>query len=215
MSESEQKAKKTFEILISYYAVPRKNKVKTYFSKKTNDVIQGEPFEWGVTIKNIGTSPTPEAKITEADIFCDSTNMHITMDNSEVFVRSLNPKEEIKIALNNCQSNVDGALWASITIIPNDASCAFVTYQYDAHHNKNMICSKTEEEQNKWLDSIYIQNKMEVLQAKTNSYILLLTVVTAWESIFGIKDTIKNILIMISNIFNGIQILISWAIDKF
>jgi hypothetical protein len=213
--QNQPKNKNTFDILIKYYAVPKKKRIKSFFTKNHDEIIQGEPFEWGVTIKNIGGSPTPDAKIKYAEIYCEVSNIHITMDSEEVFVRSLNPGEEIKLSINNCKCYTDGALWARISIIPNDTNCSFITYQFDSHHNKNMLYSKKEELHNIWIDSIYIQNKMEVLQAQTNSYILLLTIVTAWESIFGIKSTLKNILQLISYLLATIHEFIMWLIGIF
>ncbi|MFQ2290828.1 hypothetical protein ACK323_04825 [Aeromonas enteropelogenes] len=199
--QQQQQQQQKFEILVSYYAIPKKNKLNRFFHKNNSEVVQGEPFEWGVIIKNIGALPTPEAKIADAIIFCDATKLKITMDNDEIFVRSLNPGEEIKISLNNCKCYKDGALWAGISITPNDSNCIFITYQYDMHHNKNMLYSKDEDKYNQWADLIYIQNKMELLQSQTNNYILLLTFVTAWESIFGIKATLIKTLQGLGYIF--------------
>lgn len=205
----------TFDLLISNYAVPQKKSRLPFFKGKKQEVIQGEPFEWGVIIKNISTTPTPEAKITSAMINFREKDFGITMDTDSVFVRSLNPNEEIKVLLNSCTCYVDGALTTDIEIIPNTPNSFFITYQYEKHHNKNMLYSDSFDKYNQWIDMFPVQNKMEVLQSKTNHYILLLTVVTAWESLFGIKETVKNILLLMKLTFLSAFEFLSWLVTLF
>lgn len=51
---------------------------------------------------------------------------------------------------------------------------------------------------------------MELLQSRTNQYILLLTMITVWESVFGIKNTLKNMAFISSSLFNWIAGGIEW-----
>ncbi|MEZ6961009.1 MULTISPECIES: hypothetical protein [unclassified Aeromonas] len=209
--------KQKYNILISFYATPKNNKSRRFAFKKQNEIIQGEPFEWGLIIKNIGSAPTPTAKIIEGAISCPTSNIEQTMDQEEVLVKPLNPDEETKIKIDDCKSDMHGILLVKIKITPEkeDDSGLFITYQLDANHNKKMLYSKGEDTYNRWLDSIYIQNKMEFLQSRTNSHILALTIITAWESIFGIKATIKNILLLLGFAFEKLHYFILLCIGMF
>ena len=185
-----------------------KNKSKKF--KNHESVVQGEPFSWGVTIKNIGSKPTPEGTITGAGIKDLNDKYFQYMEASEKFVRSLNPNEEIFIEIDEGVIYLEGVQWSYIDIKPNEEDKVFITHQFDKHHNKTTKFWVDDEDDNRWMDQVYIQKKMELLQSRTNQYILLLTIVTVWESIFGIKDTLKNFATLLSIIFTWIAAGVEW-----
>ncbi|MCF5838646.1 hypothetical protein [Aeromonas veronii] len=206
--------KEKFELLISNCPINKSNNFKLPFLKKRiNDTVQGEPFEWNVTIKNIGNKTTPDAKISNAYIYCNEKEARIIADNQDIYVRALSPNEEITIHIDNLTSYFDGVLNSGFQITPNDEGAYFETYQFDRNHNKRMLYSINESVFNWWVDAFFIQNKMEVLQSKTNNYILLLTTVTAWESLFGIKDTIINTLTGLKYFISLITDAITYTIN--
>lgn len=176
-------------------------------------IVQGEPFTWGVKIKNIDTTPTPEASITSAHIRDLNKTYFQSMDESELFVRSLNPGEEVYIKIDNTSVFLEGMQWAEIDIEPKDNGYYFETHQFDESHNKVTKYFDTDEDKNEWMDSIYIQKKIELLQSKTNNYILLLTVITVWESVFGIKDTLRNLINLLSNGFVYLGEGLKWLVS--
>ena len=173
-------------------------------------IVQGEPFIWGVTIKNIDNKPTPESKITFAQIKDLNDTFFHPMDDGEKFIHSLNPGDEIYMEIDKSTVFLEGMQWAEVTIEPNDECKYFETYQYDEKHNKVTKYYDNEEDKNEWIDSIYIQKKVELLQSRTNNYILLLTVITVWESLFGIKDTVKNLFSGLSFVLMEVGQGINW-----
>lgn len=186
------------------------NKRKTF--KKHAHIVQGEPFSWGVKIKNIDNKPTPPSKIVSAHIQDLNDKFFLSMEQDELFVRALNPNEEIYVNVDTGTIFLEGMQWAKIDIVPNDKKIHFETYQFDDHHQLTNLYSDCEEEENSWMDTIYIQKKMELLQSRTNNYILLLTALTVWESLFGIKATVKNIFEMISLSLLKISEFLVWCL---
>jgi len=178
--------------------------------KKHQHIVQGEPFAWGVKIKNIDLKPTPNALITSGYINDLSEKFYSNMDKEEIFVRSLNPNEELYFELGSTIIYLEGMMWNTIEIEPKDDDSCFITYQYDEQHNKLEKFSIEDEDKDKWMDTIYVQKRIELLQSRTNSYILLLTIIIVWETVFGIKDTLKIVASWISNIFYYIHLGVQW-----
>lgn len=186
------------------------NKRKLF--KKHSHIVQGEPFSWGVKIKNIDNKPTPPSRIVLAHIQDVNDKFFLSMEKDEIFVRALNPNEEIYVNIDTGTIFLEGMQWAKINIIPNDEDVHFETYQFDDQHQLTILYTDCEEEENSWMDTIYIQKKMELLQSRTNNYILLLTALTVWESLFGIKATVKNFFEMISFCLLKISEFIVWCL---
>lgn len=187
-----------------------KNKRKAF--KKHAHIVQGEPFSWGVKIKNIDNKPTPPSKIVLGHIQDLNEKFFQSMEEEELFVRALNPGEEIYVNVDTTTIFLEGMQWAQIDIIPNDKNVHFETYQFDDHHQLIKLYSNCEEDENSWMDTIYIQKKMELLQSRTNNYILLLTALTVWESLFGIKATVKNFFEIISLGLLKVSAFIAWCL---
>ncbi|EPP5340418.1 hypothetical protein ACUSRM_004581 [Vibrio alginolyticus] len=183
-----------------------KNVSKSFI--KQEHIVQGEPFIWGVEITNIGNKPTPEAKITSAQIYDLAEKYFQYMGEEEKSVKSLNPQEAIYIELDRTSVYLEGIQWAEILIEPKADDCHFKTYQYEAHHNRTTAFSDSDEDLNKWMDSIYIQKRSELLQARTNQYILILTFITVWESVIGLSESLKALSV-------GLEFLLSNAAKFF
>ncbi|WP_105199087.1 hypothetical protein [Pseudoalteromonas sp. T1lg10] len=203
--EEQEEIQEQHKLLITSNFVNKSKKFKNHAF-----IVQGEPFSWGITIKNIDTKPSPEAVVTLAGIRDLNEKYFQCMEENEKYVRSLNPNEEIYIEIDRATIYLEGMQWCYVDIEPKDNSHFFVTYQYDANHKRIVRYSEYEDDNNKWIDHMYIQKKMELLQSRTNQYILLLTVITVWESVFGIKNTIKNLAFIFSTLFNWIAGGIEW-----
>lgn len=182
------------------------------FSKHPH-IVQGEPFSWGVKIKNIDTKPTPPSKIVSGHIRDLNEKFYQCMEEDELFVRALNPNEEVYIDIDTSTVFLEGMQWAEIDIVPNDETIHYETYQFDDNHKLIKRYYDSEEDENAWMDSIYIQKKMELLQSRTNSYILLLTILTVWESLFGIKATVKNVFEVVSFCLLKVSEFIVWCLN--
>ncbi|MCH1923862.1 hypothetical protein L9G74_04890 [Shewanella sp. C32] len=197
--EQETLVKEPFKIQIT---ASFKNKSKRF--RSYSSIVQGEPFSWGIKIKNIDTKATPEANIVSAGIKDLNDKFFQDMEYDEIFVRSLNPNEEIFIEIDKCLIFLEGMQWCYLTVVPKDEDKYFETYQFDDSQKKSIKFGIDEEDDNNWMDHLYIQKKMELLQSRTNNYILLLTLVTVWESVFGIKDSLKNLAEILSLFFNWV-----------
>ena len=125
-------------------------------------------------------------------------------------IGSFYPNEEIYIEIDRATIYLEGMQWCYVDIEPKNNNHLFITYQYDANHKRIVRYSDYEDDNNKWMDHMYIQKKMELLQSRTNQYILLLTMITVWESVFGIKNTLKNMAFISSSLFNWIAGGIEW-----
>lgn len=203
--ENKQDQRKSYQIMVKFCFV---NDAKVF--EKHPHIVQGEPFTWGVKIKNIDIIPTPEANIISACIHDLNEKFFHSMDDKKIYVRSLNPGEEIYVEIDKATVFLEGMQWAVIDIEPKDSSYYFETYQFDERHNKVKKYFDTDEDKNQWMDSIYIQKKIELLQSKTNNYILLLTIITVWESVFGIKETLRCFAAFFALCFGFISDGLTW-----
>jgi hypothetical protein len=159
---------------------------------ENNNIIQGSPFTWGIKVKNIDTKPTPEGVINKYGLRNMDGNycMGPFPENTpEKILRTLNPEEETIITLDSTVSYINGAIWAFIHIRPVNSAQTFQTHQHNPYHNTDSICYETAKGDN-WYDTVYVQDKMELLQNRTNNYILALKVISVWESLFGINKTL-------------------------
>lgn len=212
-------ATENFKISISFVKIEGQ-KIRFKFFKKifnkhieieNNNIIQGTPFTWGIKVKNIDTKPTPEGVINKYGLKNMDGNYCMgpfPTNTPEKKLRTLNPEEETIITLDSTVSYINGALWAFLYIKPANSNQTFTTHQHNPYHNTNAICFETKEGDN-WYDTVYVQDKMELLQNRTNNYILALTVISVWESLFGINKTlsftftsIAKLLGLIGNGFN-------------
>lgn len=144
--------------------------IKKHFNKnydiERNHLVQGEPFTWGLKIKNLDKKPTPIGVIDNYGIRNLENNY---CSNSEVndirSLRPLNPEEEIIIKLGDDVSYVEGALWAFANIQTQDSESVFEIHQFNPYHRTDSLLSGFKSGYN-WIDSIYIQKKMNFYRPK-------------------------------------------------
>ncbi|WP_426696707.1 hypothetical protein ACP6EV_14905 [Aeromonas hydrophila] len=182
-------------------------KIKIHFNRhyeiERNHLVQGEPFTWGLKIKNLDNKPTPIGAINDYGIRNLENNYFSNSETNDIrALKPLNPDEETIIKLGDDVSYVEGALWAFANIKTQDDKHAFEVYQFNPYHKADALLTVASNSTYNWIESIYIQKKMELLQAKTNNYILGLTIVSVWESLFGIKETVVNVLSYTSKLLN-------------
>ncbi|WP_421205203.1 hypothetical protein [Aeromonas enteropelogenes] len=219
-----QATKEQFKIGISFINLTEKKDIfapiKRRFNKnydiECSHLVQGEPFTWGIKIKNLDVKPTPVGTISDYGIRNFDRNYFLMPGEAGSRVLPpLNPNEEIIIEIDSESAYVEGALWSYALIVPQSDEFKFETYQYNPHHKKYNYHGMDHDDNINWMESIYIQKKMELLQAKTNNYILALTIISVWESIFGIKDTIVNILINMAKLLSSLGVALNSIASKF
>ncbi|EKA3118482.1 hypothetical protein OKZ60_001605 [Vibrio alginolyticus] len=156
---------------------------KKFRAKKLYDyLVQSTPFDAYLVVTNISGKAFRGARVKEAKFSFNGHNMSHTVTN-EVQLPSLNPKQSATVSLDSATFNVDGSCWFSCQIIPDDVQQEVFTYQYDKQHDKDISYRL-----NQWGAPIYVEGKLASLQTRTNNYILILTIITVLEAIFGIKD---------------------------
>ncbi|WP_455295065.1 hypothetical protein [Vibrio parahaemolyticus] len=152
-------------------------------AKKFYDyLVQSTPFDAYLVVTNISGKAFRGAKVKEAKFRFNGHNMAHIVAN-EVQLPSLNPKQSATVLLDSATFNVDGSCWFSCEIVPDDVQQEVFTYQYDKQHDKDISYRL-----NRWGAPIYVEGKLASLQTRTNNYILILTVITVLEAIFGIKN---------------------------
>lgn len=165
-----------------------KDKTKFSLPQKKRRFTQGRPIELFIKITNIGKTPTPILEASEFELRSKSDNVAINSHNT-VVIQQLNPNESIELSIDKMTIGFKGAAWASLQLTPVSGSCEIQTYQYDCDHEKD----EPHTGEGSWGDLVYVQGELEILQHKTNSLILILTIATVVHSIFGMKEALKFI----------------------
>lgn len=188
--------------------------IKTFSTRKTLlgkifpsygvSPVQGEPFKWGVEVKNISDVPSPEFEIIEPFIV-NLDNTYSECSDATIAVRSLNPSESIYVDLDKCTLFLEGVMWAKFLAQPKDENFAILAYQIDENHNKVAPCPYSKHDDTNWMKDIYVHKKSEVLQGRTNNLIIILTIITVLEAVFKIREFLKFLLWSISEIFGLIS----------
>jgi hypothetical protein len=155
--------------------------------------VQGEPFSWGVEVKNISTIPSPEVEIIRPYIV-NLENNYCEESEKTITVRSLNPNEAIFVDIDKCTVFLEGVMWAKLLINSKVQGYEVVAYQFDGNHGKLAKCGYDEDNEVNWLKDIYVHKKSEVLQGRTNNLIIVLTALTVVEAVFTIKECIRFLL---------------------
>ena len=186
--------KKTISICFNIKtASTKKTLLGKFFPSFGVSPVQGEPFKWGVEVKNISDIPSPEFEIIEPFIV-NLDNTYSEYSEATTAVRSLNPSESIYIDLDKCTLFLEGVMWAKFLAQPKDKNYEILAYQIDENHNKVAPCPYNEEDDTNWLKDIYVHKKSEVLQDRTNNLIIVLTIITVLEAVFKIRECLKFLL---------------------
>ncbi|MBY8928618.1 hypothetical protein J1G34_06145 [Pseudomonas sp. Wu6] len=167
---------------------PRKINPRFFQRRIKTRFTQGEPYELYFRLTNIGSSPTPEFTISNFSMHSKSDNVTLDSPNS-LLIKPLNPNEKIEVELDKMTIGFKGGAWVSVNIQATDQANKIHTFQYDSLHNKDAFYEKDES----WGNLIYVQGELEIAQQKTNLLILILTLVTVIEAVFGMKKTLVAI----------------------
>ena len=182
-------------------------KIKNKFTfKNFKFPIQNHPFEYGLRIKNIGNNVFSGAMLENIQMSSHSSDLAYTLDK-EFSLHLLNPNESVEIWLDQMTTYLTGLIWMETHLVPNNVNDSIVTYQKDKHSEKSDVYT----EKNKWGTSFFIQGDNELQQARTNSYILILTMLTFLQGAFGINkimlaslEIIQNFLLYMANMIGKI-----------
>jgi len=164
-------------------------KSKFGWKKYHRSVTQGNPVTVFVRATNISKTickgfclKSGQFKPFQYPIMADTINQDVQFP-------ALNPGEERIIKLEDITFSTEGTHWFSCKIIPEPGQ-KIVTYQYDYYHGKDNKYAHL----NQWGNDLFVVGQHAALQLRTNLYILILTIITVLEAIFGIKAILKFLL---------------------
>jgi len=177
-----EEKKKKHKLLIEFiFRVNRK-----FSLKKFPFPIQNQPFKLGLMIKNNDVKVFPGCTIKNFKIISlDNKNLKHEFDE-EFSISKLNPDEKLDIWWPEpLSTHLEGLIWLSCSVIPNETDKEEIeTYQCD----KNTGVISKYKSINQWGVSSYVESKFELEQSRTNLLVLILTVLTLLEGLFGIKE---------------------------
>ena len=161
---------------------------------KTKRVIQNRPFDYGVKVKNICSSPFDGCTI--KNIYLKHTSKshdYINECLKDFSIKSLNPNEAVDLWFDSVIFQIDGPIWLKFSLIPKNEEETIKIYKLDRITKESYYLGT-----NDWIDSIFIVNENSVHQKTTNILLVILTIIILLEQIFGIKQ----ILLKFFSIFN-------------
>lgn len=150
--------------------------------KKSCLPIQGKIFKYGVTITNIGNSVLEGALVKNVKI-ASASQMNFFHDTKREFsLNNLNPQAKIEIIFDEISSDLSGTAWISMDIVPRQAETNIITYQKIGNSAEHEFGVK-----NAWGDSFLIGSRFDASQERTNFLILVLTILTFVDGIWGLR----------------------------
>ncbi|MEZ9233829.1 hypothetical protein AB4259_22515 [Vibrio amylolyticus] len=176
---------------------------KNWYARKYPFLIQNEPFEYGLRVKNVGSESFSGATISEFRI--ESSNLSQEALSTPK-LKPLNPGEECDIYFDRYTLWHEGSIGTRCTLVPDHNGEKLITYQ---HHRDHDTDEKYETE-NAWWQDYYCQSQQQLLQTRTNNLILLLTVITVIEATLGLKDSAKFIFSVLAWLFGKVGFLFHW-----
>ncbi|HDY8173973.1 TPA: hypothetical protein RQL04_004473 [Vibrio vulnificus] len=181
---------------------------KRWYTRKYPFLVQNEPFEYGLKIKNIGAEPFSGATISEFKITSGGGLMGGFEQKalSTPKIKALNPGEEFDFYFDRYTFWHEGSIGTHCQLIPDKEGEVIRTYQHHRDHDFDEPYSK----ENAWWHDYYCQSQQQLLQTRTNNLILMLTVITVIEAVFGLKDSFKAILGLLAMATNQVTLLLQW-----
>jgi hypothetical protein len=176
---------------------------KAWYAKKFPFLVQNEPFEYGLKIKNIGSEPFSGALIKDFSIKAGALRQNAL---KAVKIKPLNPGEEFDLYIDKYTLWHEGSISTSCVLIPDKIGEKIHTYQHHRDHDADELHHTP----NEWWHDYYCQSQQQLLQTRTNNLILLLTVITVIEAIFGLKESLKIIAGIIALGLSKIEWLFAW-----
>ncbi|HBB38564.1 MAG: hypothetical protein UV82_C0011G0002 [Candidatus Magasanikbacteria bacterium GW2011_GWD2_43_18] len=167
---------------------------KKLFSKKNhfitikNNLKQNESYTIGIRIKNSGNNTLPQATIKNLKIRHLSIDLsHQEFEDYDMCINNLIPgKTEIIWYPMKFVTLMNGLIWLNAKIEPKNISEEQITtFQIDS------IGQAKKYENNEIGSELYVISEVEKKQTITNSLLLLLTIVTTIQAVFGFKKVIS------------------------
>lgn len=196
--------KKIVELRLQFIHRPIR---KRWYARKYPFLIQNEPFEYGLKIKNIGKEPFSGATISEFTIRTGGTFDGFSQQAlSKPKIKPLNPGEDIELYFDRYTLWHEGSIGTKCILIPDKEGEVIQTYQHHRDHDFDEPYSKT----NEWWHDYYCQSQQQLLQTRTNNLILMLTIVTVIEAVFGLKNSLKFLVSILAVGVSKFALFLQW-----
>jgi len=180
---------------------------RRWFSRKYPFLIQNEPFEYGLKIKNIGSESFSGATISEFTISSgDGFSGFAQQAQSTPKIKALNPNEEYELYFDRYTFWHEGSIGTRCKLSPDKEGEVIKTYQHHRDHDFD----EPYKNENEWWHDYYCQSQQQLLQTRTNNLILVLTVITVIEAVFGLKYSLKLIIGSIAWGLSQLTTLLQW-----
>ena len=179
--ESSTKATVEHELLLeAMFERSRRGRISRSLPfRRLRNPVQGVPLRFGFKATNLAESPFPGSIVKAIRIDSRPSGASKIID-TDFAIPKLNPAESAEYWFDKTLIlPFDGTAWVSCTLDPPDASDHVRTFQG--------VGAKTPKPPNEWGTSLYIEQKLAVIQTKTNRLLLVLTALTAAEGIVGLK----------------------------
>lgn len=202
--QMEMLPKKQAELRLQFIHRPIR---KRWYARKYPFLIQNEPFEYGLKIKNIGSEPFSGATISKFEISSSSGfDGFIQQAHSKPKIKALNPGEEFELYFDRYTFWHEGSIGTRCFLVPDKDGEVIKTYQ----HHKDHDIDEPYKKENEWWHDYYCQSQQQLLQTRTNNLILLLTTITVIEAIFGLKDSLKFIISLLATGLSHAVTFLQW-----
>lgn len=201
--QAELPPKKQINLRIQFIHRPIK---KRWYVNNYPFLVQNEPFEYGLKIKNIGSEPFSGATISEFEISAGEGGSVVQNALSTPKIKALNPKEEFELYFDRYTLWHEGSISTKCTLVPDNDGEVIKTFQHHRDHDLDEEYIN----KNEWWQDYYCQSQQQLLQTRTNNLILMLTVITVIEATFGLKDSLKLIIRMLAWGFSQLTTLLQW-----
>lgn len=182
-------------ILIEFVHRPFKATILSRFFK--HRLVQGEPFKMDFQFTNRGNEPSKPFKVTDIGIK-DVEGKTGLMSENTLQIKTLNPGETTVIEADTFTSWFEGRVILTFRVQFDKESHKVVTYVKDRLTN---IISPSRQDP-EWIDFIVFQRKIEILQARTNMWLLLITSIALLETIYGVKNLLQGAALILSKGFS-------------
>lgn len=169
---------------------------KKFTFKKFEFPIQNHPFKFGLRFKNIGNNVVSGATLKNICMQSNEYDIDHTFDK-EFSLHLLNPNDSTEIWLDQMTTYLTGLVWIEVDLVPNNIDDIIITHQKDKHSEEVAIY----DQKNEWGEVFFIQGENELQQARTNSYIMILTALTFFEGTIGLNKIVLGLLKIIRSIF--------------
>lgn len=172
--------------------------------------IQNHPFEFGLYIKNTGNKKFTGCEIKDISIYSAEDKNVKKFIEQEYSIKTLNPDEDIKIWIPKPFSTLlKGLIWIECKLIPSTDGDEIQAYQKDEMTGViEKVIGK-----NKWMMTSFIEGKFELEQTRTNHLIILLTIITSVEALFGLSEILITLIELLKKLLLSIEISLQWVVN--